>query len=201
MITVVGMGPGNPDFIFEAGKQAIREADFVIGSKRQLEMVQLEQDKACLLPPNFQELRCLLLTCIDDQLVILASGDPLTYGIGNWLLKTFEAKKVRIIPGISAIHYLFSQVQLSMEDCFITSSHGRTPDFDRIATMPKVGMVTDKKIGPYQIAQEVLKRGGKKKMLIGESLSYPNQRLRWYLLKEVPDEDYEMNVVVIVDEG
>lgn len=202
MITVVGIGPGNPDLLFEQGKQAIAAADIIIGSERQLSLVPPEKAEQCkLLPKILFDLEIFLKENTSHEIVLLASGDPLTYGIGNWISKRFAPERVRIIPGISSIHYLFSQARISMENCFLTSSHGKDPNYELIFSLPKVGMVTDSKVGPYELAQQALKRGLTRTFLIGENLSYPDEKIRFYRADEVPKEDYDMNVVVILDEG
>ena len=35
-VNIVGIGPGNPDLLTEAAKQAVREANILIGDKRML---------------------------------------------------------------------------------------------------------------------------------------------------------------------
>ncbi len=46
-----------------------------------------------------------------------------------------------------------------MNDAYLTSSHAKAPNFDLIMSLSKVFMVTDQKVGPYEIAQEAVKRG------------------------------------------
>ena len=88
-----------------------------------------------------------------------------------------------------------------MNEAYLTSSHAKIPNFDFILSLPKVFMVTDKKIGPYEIAQEVKKRGLKKVLVIGENLSYEDENIEILAEDRVVDRQYEMNVVVILDEG
>lgn len=40
------------------------------------------------------------------RVVVLASGDPLFYGIGTRLIAHFGRERVQVIPGISAVQYL-----------------------------------------------------------------------------------------------
>ncbi|MDH6363385.1 cobalt-precorrin-7 (C5)-methyltransferase [Enterococcus sp. PF1-24] len=201
MITVVGIGPGSPEFLFEKSKQAIMAAEIIIGSARQLTIVPLEKQAAKYeLPKKLNDLAIFLQEHKQQKIVLLASGDPLTYGIAKWLGQYFSIDEMQVIPGLSSIQYLFNKARIPMEDCFITSSHGKIPDFDLLLSLPKVGLVTDKELGPYELAQAAIKRGVKKWFLIGENLSYENERLRWFSAEEVPNEEYQMNVVVIVDE-
>lgn len=203
MITVVGIGPGGtPEYLFDGAQEALEAADLIIGSERQLEIVPINKKQNCQrLPRKLKDLEELLANCKEDQIVLLASGDPLTYGIGKWLIQRFPTEELNILPGISSLHYLFNQLKLPMEDCYITSSHGKIPDYSLIFQLPKVGMVTDKTIGPYQLAQEAIQRGKNPTFYIGENLSYSDEKIRCCKADVVPDEDYQMNAVVIINEG
>lgn len=203
MITVVGIGPGGTtDYLFDRGQMAIEAAELIIGSERQLEIIPAHKKVVChRLPRKLAELEYFLQEHLIEEIVLLASGDPLTYGIGKWLMQRFSTDQLVILPGISSIHYLFNQLRIPMEDCFITSSHGKQPNFPLIFQLPKVGMVTDSTIGPYELAQEAINQGSKTTFYIGENLSYPNERIRQFSAEEVPAEDYQMNVVVMINEG
>ncbi|MBG9979497.1 precorrin-6y C5,15-methyltransferase (decarboxylating) subunit CbiE [Facklamia sp. DSM 111018] len=203
MINVFGIGPGCPRFVLANLEELCQEVDLIIGSQRQLEIVepQFEDKKVAL--PRLKELLKLINEALASQqkILLLASGDPMFYGIGTFILQHFDRKLVQIYPGISSVQYLFSRLGLTMNDCYLTSSHGRQPDFDRLARESCVGMVTDEGCGPYQIAQALLERQAVNKvMYIGENLSYPNEKMMKYKLQEVPNQKYEMNVVILKDE-
>ena len=201
MITVLGIGPGNDCLLLNTAMTHIETADSVIGSRRQLEIVPEHfKGEKLILPKKLGDLENYLLEHLSRQIVVLASGDPLLYGIGNWIGTKFSSEHYQIIPGISAIHYMFSQLRLSMNDTYFTSSHGKLPNYELIFSLPKVGMVTDSKIVPYQLAKELSERGIHKTIYVGENLSYPNERIRKFNELSVPDEQFEMNVVVLVDE-
>ena len=88
-----------------------------------------------------------------------------------------------------------------MNDLYITSSHGKRPDFDYILSHKKVCMVTDNKIGPHEISNEIIKRGLKKTVVVGENLSYDNEQITIGSPEDILNiEKFDMNVVVILDE-
>ncbi len=202
MIDVVGIGPGNPAYCLVGQLDLCEQADAILGSERHLEVLpESLKEKGVLAPKKLRELENLLATYpLDSQLVYLVSGDPLIYGLGKWMSEKFPGR-VRILSGISSMQYLASKVCLPMNDAYLTSSHAKLPNFDLIMSLPKVFMVTDAQFGPYQIAQEVLKRGLKRKMIIGEQLSYEDEKISILAAEDIIDRDYKMNVVVIVDEG
>lgn len=199
MIIVLGIGPGNQEYRLQGTDQYLEQADVVIGSKRQLATFpQVVESKRKMLP-RLVELKAYLQKNAQQKNVLLASGNPLLYGIGTWVKNNIHNQQVKLVPGISSIQYMFHQLQLSMNDCYLTSSHGRTPDFDFLLQHPKIGMVTDQHIGPYEIGQEIKKRGMHRKIYVGERLSYPDEQISQYDEKSVEQRQYEMNVVVITN--
>lgn len=201
MIHIVGIGPGSPELLTGAGAWLIQKADVIVGSKRQLSEIPPDNPaERKLLPSQLAELEAFLHERIGQEIVLLASGDPLMYGIGKWALDRFSQEQLQIVPGISSIQYLCSRCGIAMNDLYITSSHGKQPDFDFLLAHSKVAMVTDSKIGPAEIAEEIMRRKLRRTLIIGENLSYPEERLH-RLKPEQVAAHYDMNVVVILDEG
>lgn len=88
-----------------------------------------------------------------------------------------------------------------MNDVYITSSHGKVPNFDYILSHKKVCMVTDDKIGPHEISREIQKRNLNKVIIVGENLSYEDEKITIGNPKDIlAVEKFDMNVVVILDE-
>lgn len=203
MINIVGLGPGNITLLTAKGKEAIVTSDVLIGGRRNLESLQpLFSGETLEIGNNLKEiLQFIKMNYKYKKITVVASGDPMTYGIGKYLSEQLEVGSFQIISGISAITYMFSQIPMNMNDVYITSSHGKMPNFPFILAHEKVAMVTDDKIGPYEIANEIIKSGLKKVMWIGENLSYENECITRLRPEEVKSsKNYEMNVVVITDE-
>ncbi|WED28715.1 precorrin-6y C5,15-methyltransferase (decarboxylating) subunit CbiE [Vibrio sp. DW001] len=62
----------------------------------------------------------------EGGVVVLASGDPLFYGIGNRLVKKLGADEVRFIASLSSPQLAFSRLGLSWNDARFYSCHGRS---------------------------------------------------------------------------
>ncbi|CQJ10025.1 cobalt-precorrin-6Y C(5)-methyltransferase [Yersinia mollaretii] len=199
MITVVGIGPGDTQYLTPNALQAIDRAEVLVGGKRHLATFSGDGRQSRLLDADLLGLLEWLDSNKDRAIVVLASGDPLLYGIGKLLAANFSADQLQIVPGISAIQYLCAKVALDMNDLFLTSSHGRAPDFDWIFQHDKVAMVTDGTIGPRAIADALYQRGLARTLIIGENLSQPNERIHRLSVDQVAAR-YEMNVVVILNE-
>lgn len=200
MLTVVGMGPAGMSLMTPAARDAVAAADVLVGGKRHLEQFPGFRGETFSLGANIPELLTWLDARQSTNVVIVASGDPLFYGIGTRMVAHFGRDRVRIIPGISAVQYLCALAGIDMNDMWLTSSHGRRVCFDELARHHKVAMVTDARCGPREIAAQLVARGkGYRWMVIGENLAMENERIHWLPVSEVRA-DYEMNTVVILDE-
>ncbi|MGV7961891.1 cobalt-precorrin-7 (C(5))-methyltransferase [Photorhabdus tasmaniensis] len=197
MITVVGIGPGDTAYLTPQAQHYISDAEVLVGGRRHLEIFSGITHETRILDADLASLLVWLQNNSTRHIVVLASGDPLLYGIGKLLSEYFTADDLRIIPGISSIQYLCAKAALDMNDIYLTSSHGRTPDFDWILQHDKVAMVTDGRVGPRAIAEAIIARGLSRTLIIGENLSLPNERIH-RLRPEAVATDYDMNVVVIL---
>lgn len=201
MLTVVGMGPAGQQWLTPAAQEVINSASVLVGARRHLAQFADFDGETLSLGADITALLGWLAVRLDKQVVVLASGDPLLFGIGKRLLDHFGTEQVRVIPGISAVQYLCARAGIDMNDMWLTSSHGRQVDFDQLVQQHKVAMVTDRLCGPREIAAGLEARGaGHRWMVIGENLAMDNERIRWLRACDVPDEQYDMNVAVILDE-
>lgn len=183
-----------------AAREAIDRADALVGGKRHLLQFPGFCGETFVLGANVPDLLAWVEARQEKKVVIVASGDPLFYGIGSRMVAHFGMARVRIIPGISAVQYLCAQAGIDMNEMWLTSSHGRSVNVDELARHRKVAMVTDSQYGPKEIAAQLVARGkGHRWMVIGENLAMENERIHWLPVSEV-SADYEMNAVVILDE-
>lgn len=201
MINVIGLGPGNTDYITKLGEKLLNSSDVIIGGKRNLESITDFKGKKIELASNLKEIIEYIDNNKDKQISVLASGDPFIYGIGRYLSKNIEPKDLNVVSGISSLQYIFSKVHIDMNDLYITSSHGKTPDFDYVLDHKKVCMVTDKIIGPKEICKEILKRDLDRTVIVGENLSYDNEKITIGSPEEILNiDEFDMCVVVILED-
>ena len=201
MINIIGLGPGNIGYCTKLGEKLIYNSDIIIGGRRNLESITNFKGKKIELNTNLKEIVEYIKNNKEKNISVIASGDPSIYGIGKYLSNNFDKSDLNIVSGISSMQYIFSKICVDMNDLYITSSHGKSPDFDYILNHKKVCMVTDNKIGPKEIAKEILKRNLDKVMIVGENLSYDNEKITIAKPSEIIEiEKFDMNVVVILDE-
>lgn len=206
MIRILGIGPGDKGYLTGEALQKLSVATVVIGTQRQMETVEVYLRNTTfkqLYSGNLVALkeRIELALVKNSEVIVLASGDPSIYGIGEWIKKNFMNEPIKIVPGISSIQLMFSKLKIPMHDVYVTSIHGREPNWELWQKLSKVCLFTDKKWTPNHIAQQLLKQGLDPMLHIGEWLSYPNERVTSSKASMLADLDYEFCVVVIDYEG
>jgi cobalt-precorrin-7 (C5)-methyltransferase len=182
-----------------AGENLIAKADVLVGWPRLLSAFSDFKGQRIELSGSIESTLATLEEFKSQLVVVLASGDPMLFGIGKRISEHFTPDQRRCVPGISSIQMLFSEVGIDMNDLYITSSHGKQPDFDFLFLHKKIALVTDKILGPYEIAQEAIKRNLKCSVIVGENLGYENQKIS-VLKPEQVQREYDMNVVVVMNE-
>ena len=61
------------------------------------------------------------------QVVVLASGDPLWFGIGRLLLQAFPTGQLRFHPAPTSLQLAFARIGRPWQDASWLSLHGRDP--------------------------------------------------------------------------
>jgi precorrin-6Y C5,15-methyltransferase (decarboxylating) len=95
----------------------------------------------------------------EPLVVILASGDPLFYGIGRLLLQEFSPQNLTFHPHLSSIQLAFSRIKEPWQDAVILSVHGRSMDRLEDALKKdtdKMAVLTDATHNPVAIARLIL---------------------------------------------
>ena len=103
MIHVIGLGPGDQTYLTQIGAELISDAEILIGAKRNLESMTDFRGLKVVLGSDLEELVRYLTSNKDKRIALLASGDPLVYGIGKYLSERISKTYLQIVPGISAV--------------------------------------------------------------------------------------------------
>ena len=125
---IVGIGPGNPDYVVPRGLTLIKHATVLVGSERSLEDF---QEPGQITYPVTGKLS-LLAEQIEQELkshdvVVMVSGDTGYYSLLPYLKKKFTANPIEVVPGISSMTFAFARLNEVWHDADLMSFHGRQP--------------------------------------------------------------------------
>ncbi|MCR2043855.1 precorrin-6y C5,15-methyltransferase (decarboxylating) subunit CbiE [Anaerosalibacter massiliensis] len=194
MITVAGIGPGNPKLITEEVKEAIIDAESVIAFGRVSESLKdLRKDYIKVKSVN----EILNILSEKENVLILASGDPCFYGILEYLKKK-DVNIDNVLPGISSFQYMMGRLKKSWNRASFLSLHGRYNKLENVNNSPLTIILTDKNNTPSKISKSLHKLGLKGKIYAGFNLSYSDEKI---VLVNIGDdiEDISSLAVVVVE--
>lgn len=198
---MIGIGDEGKVSLLPMYEKWINESELLIGGKRQLsffpefagEKIAIEGGLNSLVERLQSETR---------NVVILASGDPLFYGIGSYLSSKID---LDIYPYISSIQLAFARMKERWQDAYFTSVHGRSIKglAQRVDGKKTVAILTDTENSPNKIAQYLLSFGMTEyEAFVGENLGSNKERCRWFTLTEMKDEEFSpLNVVILKKKG
>lgn len=196
-IKMIGIGDDGKQSLLPLYKKFIEDSEVLVGGKRHLayfpdyqgEKINIEGSLSTLIERLQNE---------DRNVVILASGDPLFYGIGGYLSSKL---KIEIHPNVSSIQLAFARMGEPWQDAYLTSVHGRSMKglAQRIDGKEKVAILTDAENSPNQIAHYLLSFGMTEYMaFIAENLGGEIERCRWFTLEDMLDESFSpLNVLIL----
>ncbi len=197
-IHVIGLGAAEQAVLTANAMLALDKSQVIIGSPRQLETVSIylgDDSEFIVQPqlielPKLSELKTLLVELSDKQVCILASGDPLYFGIGRWLSQHIDnaTTELYFYPGVSSIQAACHKLGLSLQDCDAISLHGRPVETLRslIRHNQTLVILTDKHSQPKRLAQECFDMGyHAAKITVCEDLGYEKERVRSFSIEEL----------------
>ena len=122
-ITLIGMGEDGLAGLPAATQSIITQAGILIGSERLLAMIPGTQTRHAW-PSPFSALTDLIKASAPAKVAILATGDPLHFGVGNQLSLAFPGE-LKIIPHPSAFSLAAARLGWPLQEVECISLHGR----------------------------------------------------------------------------
>lgn len=131
-----------------------------------------------------------------EKIVILATGDPLFFGIGRILINHFTKEELEFFPHITCVQLAFNRLKISWQDATFISLHGRSID-PLISSLKnheeKIAILTDNINNPLVIWQvyQQLKTGIKYDFWLCENLGSEQEKI--ILIQE--EKDINLNII------
>jgi len=188
--------------ITDAMRDDVAHADLVVGGQRHLDALDVPDDKRQklgLIGPAVERIQSLP---DDARVVVIASGDPLFFGVVRRIRQA--GLNVEVVTAPTSLQAAFAAVALPWDDAQFVSSHSKSVETAiRLARIhPKVGVLTAPGRGLAELVDGLAGCG--KTFVLAERIGEENQRVR--VLDEdaaravVADEDVASpNVVLVLD--
>lgn len=181
-LSIVGIGAGGLDSVSSAGRLLIAQAETLVGGDRHFAMMPQDHGGERLhwtspLDQTIAEIQARR----GRRVCVLATGDPLWYGIGATLAEVIDPGEMTIIPSPGAFSLACARLAWPLAETVCFTLHGRPLDLLRLHLSPGarlVMLVTDGH-SPAQIAALLRGAGyGKSRITVFENMAGVDENRR-----------------------
>lgn len=197
-VTVVGVGA---DGLSAQARELVSGADVVMGSERQLALVaDGDAQKIAWPSPMLPALPALMAEHRDRDVCVLASGDPMFYGIGTTLVRLLGAENVTIVPHPSSLSLACARLGWAVEDVDVVSAVGRPVETLHPVVQPgrRILVLSADGRTPSAVARLLVDRGyGPSDVVTLEKLGSQQERIVRTTAEKWQDEADALNIVAV----
>ncbi|MEM6495106.1 MAG: precorrin-6y C5,15-methyltransferase (decarboxylating) subunit CbiE [Pseudomonadota bacterium] len=177
-LTVIGVGLDGRDGLSQRARDALEAAELIAGSSRLLDAICVAPEKRYVWPSPFSEGLAHIVAQRGRSIAVLATGDPMHYGVGASLTERIAVAEMAIIPAPSAFSLAASRLGWALQDVDCISLHGRPMETLFAALQPdaRLLILTSDGEAPSQIMSMLLQAGyGPSQITILENLGGPDE--------------------------
>ncbi len=201
-IYVIGLGEDGLAGLTDAARERIRNAELMVGQQHALALVADMPGERLVVGNNLAEAVARLRKADGKRMVVVASGDPLFYGVARFLCDKLGKERFEIIPHVSSMQLAFARVKESWEEAFLTNlaNHDLRSVLARIRSAEKVGLFTSDASPPSEVARILCEhRIDYFRAYVCENLGAPDERVTHAELNELADQEFSpLNVMILV---
>jgi precorrin-6Y C5,15-methyltransferase (decarboxylating) len=202
-IWIVGVGPGNPDYLTRAAREVVDGCQVLIGGARNLALFSGWSGKRIEIADNIDSICNYLETnSVMERIGVLVTGDPGLFSMA-WIIRTrLPDCQVEIIPGVSSLQYMAAKLKIPWHDWRIISLHGKNESrlLTELRRHPKVCVFTGGKYTPAMICRDLVRQGfSGARVWVGEKLSYPQERIVAGSLSDLSERDFDSLALMLIE--
>ncbi|MCU1656064.1 MAG: precorrin-6y C5,15-methyltransferase (decarboxylating), CbiE subunit [Pseudonocardiales bacterium] len=182
LVTVVGVGADGWAGLPGPSREALLTAGVVVGSERQLALLggAVGAERVPWPTPLLPALQGILQSHRGSGLVVLASGDPMFFGIGASIVRRLGPAAVRVLPHPSAVSLACARLGWPVQDVDVVSLVGRPLETIHPAVQPgrRLLVLVSDADGAAEISSLLRERGyGPSAVTVLEQLGGPAERV------------------------
>ncbi len=201
-IHILGMGDEGLEGVTSTARQIIEQADLLLGAESTLAKIPQGKGQRLVVGSDLEEAIDQIAKAGDKRIVILATGDPLFYGVARYLCDKLGKDRFEVVPHVSSMQLAFARVKESWEEAYLTDlANNRLDDvIDRIRIATKVGLFTTELSPPKAVAKALLdRRIDYFSAYVCENLGSPDERVTQGELSEIARQEFSpLNVTILV---
>jgi len=178
-LTVIGIGEDGLDGVSAAARALIAGAEVLVGGERHLALVPEGAAERILWRQPLTATIEPIAAHRGKRVVVLASGDPLWFGVAATLARHFPAAEMAILPQASAFSLAAARLAWPIEECVCVSLHARPLQALSLHLAPGTRILALGEDGdtPVQVAELLRAQGwGPSAMTVFAHMGGPRER-------------------------
>lgn len=124
-LTIIGIGDDGIDGLSESSRLLLRHSQLIIAPDRLIRSADYPGAEVRLWSEGFQPVLDLIQERRGMPTCLLATGDPMHYGIGATLTRYFGMDEMRVLPSLSAYSLAAARLGWALQEVDCISLHGR----------------------------------------------------------------------------
>jgi len=206
-LRLVGIGPGAA--LDDEARQLVGGCCCVVVSSRHRPLVAELGIEILPIAPVGEALAAIEARLAQGDVAVLASGDPLFFGIGRTLIARFGSERLTVRPALSSLQLACSRFKVPWDDLRCLSLHGRDGGdlARRLMAHDQVFCFTDRINSPDRVARALLDRcqamadqqlAWDYRIWVAENLGLADERLTQGSLAEIAAGSFtDLNVMLL----
>ena len=160
-LSIVGIGEDGVGGLTPAARTLLDTAEILVGGERHLAMVPDDNRERRAWPSPIRTLIPEIEALRGQRVCVLATGDPMHFGVGTTLLRGIPPSEVTIVPGRSAFTMATARLGWTRHETDCLTLHGRPLELLNAYLYPgaKLLVLTDDGAAPKAISALLTERG------------------------------------------
>jgi precorrin-6Y C5,15-methyltransferase (decarboxylating) len=124
-LSIIGMGEDGLEGLSPRGRTLLSQAEVIVGSKRLLALMADSSAEKHEWPQPFSAVIDRIKPLRGRSTVVLATGDPLNFGVARKLMEIVPFAEMEIVPHLSSFSLAAARMGWALGDCDTITLHGR----------------------------------------------------------------------------
>jgi precorrin-6B C5,15-methyltransferase / cobalt-precorrin-6B C5,C15-methyltransferase len=200
-LTIIGMGEDGYDGLSAAARLTLANTSLIIGSNRLLAKLPPSGAELMEWPQPFSAVVETIKPLRGRNTVILATGDPMNYGVARKILEFIPFEEMQIIPHLSSFSLAAARMGWSLPDCDTLTLHGRDASNIEAFIQPGARLIvlTVDTNTVAEVARRLQARGfGKSIMTVLENMGGEREAKSSFMAEALPPQHFsDLNTLAV----
>ena len=200
-LSVIGMGEDGLDGLSPRATSLLQGAEVIVGSQRLLALIGETKAERHEWPQPFSAVVDRIKPLRGRRTVVLATGDPLNYGVARKLLEIVPLAEMEIVPNLSSFSLAAARMGWPLGDCDTITLHGRPAANLEAFIQPHARLLALTADGSTiaEVARRLVARGyGPSEMTVLENMGGPREASAHFRADALPQRSFsDLNTLAI----